>query len=168
MTQQSTQTEVRTPQTGLQITLSRPASRPQPPIAGQGRASLAYIVSTWPRLSQTFVLTEVLALERRGVALRIFSIKEPGTEPVHGDLRRVRAKATYLSLANNRKEVVRGNFATALRHPLRYLRTLLRAVALNPRWSFLQSFLQAGYVADLLSRETITHLHAHFATAPAR
>ena len=131
------------------------------------KAKLAYIVSTWPRLSQTFVLTEVLALERRGVALRIFSIKEPGTEPVHGDLRRVRAKATYLSLANNRKEVVRGNFATALRHPLRYLRTLLRAVALNPRWSFLQSFLQAGYVADLLSREAITHLHAHFATAPA-
>lgn len=131
------------------------------------RARLAYIVSTWPRLSQTFVLTEVLALERRGVALRIFSIKEPENEPVHEDLRRVRAKATYLSLANNRKKVVRGNFATAVRHPLRYLRTLLRALLLNPRWSFLQSFLQAAYVADLLSRDTITHLHAHFATAPA-
>lgn len=112
-------------------------------------------------------MTEVLALERRGVPLRIFSIKEPGNEPVHGDLRRVRAKATYLSLANNLKEVLHGNFATAFRHPLRYLRTLLRALLLNPRWSFLQSFLQAGYVADLLSSEAITHLHAHFATAPA-
>src|SRR5947208_16432055 len=152
MTQRFTPTAVKTPQAGLPSTLSQPACRPQPTTVGEGRKSVGYIVSTWPRLSQTFVLTEVLALERRGVALRIFSIKEPGTEPVHGDLRRVRAKATYLSLANNRKEVVRGNFATALRQPLRYLRTLLRAVALNPRWSFLESFLQAGYVADLLSR----------------
>ena len=134
---------------------------------GGARAKLGYIVSTWPRLSQTFVLTEVLALERRGVPLRIFSIKEPGNEPIHGDLQQVKAKATYLSLANNRMRVVRGNFATALRHPLRYLGTLLRALLLNPRWSFLQSFLQAGYVADLLSSEAITHLHAHFATAPA-
>lgn len=113
------------------------------------------------------MLTEVLALERRGIPLRIFSIKEPGSEPVHGEFRRVRAKATYLSLANNRQEVVRGNFATAFRHPLLYLRTLLRALGLHPRWSFLKSFFQAGYVADLLSHEAITHLHAHFATAPA-
>lgn len=136
-------------------------------MVGGAKVKLGYIVSTWPRLSQTFVLTEVLALEQRGVSLRIFSIKEPGNEPVHGDLQRVRAKAIYLSLANNRKKVVRGNLATACRHPLRYLRTLLRALLLNPRWSFLQSFLQAGYVADLLSRETITHLHAHLASAPA-
>ena len=134
---------------------------------GGARAKLGYIVSTWPRLSQTFVLTEVLELERRGVPLRIFSIKEPGREPVHGDLRHVKAKATYLSQVKNRREVVRGNFATAFRHPLRYLRTLLRALLLNPRWSFLRSVFQAGYVADLLSREEITHLHAHFATAPA-
>lgn len=82
-------------------------------------------------------------------------------------MRRVKAKATYLSLANNRKSVLQGNFATALRHPFRYFKTLFRAVVLNPKWSFLQSFLQAGYVADLLSQEAITHLHAHFATAPA-
>jgi glycosyltransferase involved in cell wall biosynthesis len=133
---------------------------------GGGRAKLGYIVSTWPRLSQTFVLTEVLELERRGVPLRIFSIKEPGNEPVHGELRLVRAKATYLALGSNRKRVLRGNLAALSRHPIRYVRTLWRALVLNPRWSFLQSFLQAGYVADLLSRESITHLHAHFATAP--
>lgn len=162
-----TPTEAEELQTGWPSTSTQPACRPQLGLVGGARAKLGYIVSTWPRLSQTFVLTEVLALERRGVTLRIFSVKEPGNEPVHGDLRRVRAKATYLSLANNRKEVARGNLATAFRHPLRYLKTLLRALMLSPRWSFLQSFLQAGYVADLLSREAITHLHAHFATAPA-
>jgi glycosyltransferase involved in cell wall biosynthesis len=133
---------------------------------GGGSAKLGYIVSTWPRLSQTFVLTEVLELERRGVPLRIFSIKEPGNEPVHAELRLVRAKATYLGLGSNRNRVLRGNVAAFFRRPIRYVSTLGRALLLNPRWSFLQSFLQAGYVADLLSRESITHLHAHFATAP--
>ena len=134
---------------------------------GGAKASLGYIVSTWPRLSQTFVLTEVLALERRGIPLRIFSIKEPGNEPVHGEMRLVNAKATYLSAQSGRNRVLRGNVATAFRHPLRYLKALSRALLLHPRWSFLQSLFQAGYLADLLFRERITHLHAHFATAPA-
>jgi glycosyltransferase involved in cell wall biosynthesis len=133
---------------------------------GEAPASIVYIVSTWPRLSQTFVLTEVLALERQGVDLRIFSIKEPGNEPVHADTRLVRAKVTYLWLKSHGGRILRGNIWTACRHPHRYLTTLFRAL-LHPRWSFLQSFFQAGYLADLLSRETVAHLHAHFATAPA-
>src|SRR5712691_4906555 len=34
--------------------------------------TVGYIVSTWPRLSATFILNEVLAVERSGVPLRIF------------------------------------------------------------------------------------------------
>lgn len=133
---------------------------------GGARASIAYIVSTWPRLSQTFVLSEVLELERRGVELRVFSVKEPGDEPVHGDIQLVRAKVTYLSLKSHGKKVLRANISMACRHPLQYLATLFRAL-LYARWSFLQSFLQAGYLANLVSCERVTHLHAHFATAPA-
>ena len=133
---------------------------------GGAKAKLAYIVSTWPRLSQTFVLTEVLALERHGIPVRVFSIKEPGNEPVHEEMRLVKAKATYLSLKNNLNKILRGNLATVFHRPLRYVRTLSRALMLHRRWSFLQSFFQAAYLADLLSREEITHLHAHFATAP--
>src|SRR5262245_6433725 len=138
MNQRLTQTEAEELQSGWPSTSPQPACRQKLGTVSGARAKLGYIVSTWPRLSQTFVLTEVLALERRGIPLRIFSFKEPGSEPVHGEFRRVRAKATYLSLANNCQEVVRGNFATAFRHPLRYLRTLLRALGLNPRWSFLK------------------------------
>lgn len=56
------------------------------------------IVSTWPSLSQTFVLNEVLALERRGLQLRIFSLKDPKDGPVHADARQVRAKIRYPAL----------------------------------------------------------------------
>ena len=33
-----------------------------------------YIVRSWPRLSQTFIVNEVLALERRGLELVVFSL----------------------------------------------------------------------------------------------
>src|SRR5213078_4243333 len=49
-----------------------PSKRERAPAVG-------YIVSTWPRLSQTFVLNEILALEQRGVSLRIFSSQDRRT-----------------------------------------------------------------------------------------
>ena len=48
--------------------------------------TVGYVVSTWPRLSQTFVLREILAVERLGVPVRIFSAKDPDGEPSHGDV----------------------------------------------------------------------------------
>jgi glycosyltransferase involved in cell wall biosynthesis len=36
------------------------------------------------------------------------------------------------------------------------------------RFGVLRRFLQAGYLADALRREPVTHLHAHFATGPTQ
>src|SRR5437879_6974730 len=76
------------------------------PCKARSTVGYAYIVSTWPSLSQTFVLNEVLALERRGLQLRIFSIKDPKEEPVHADARRVRAKVSYLALPRRWKPIL--------------------------------------------------------------
>ena len=45
------------------------------------RPAVAYIVRSYPRLSQTFILNEVLALERLGWDIQIFAITDP-REPV--------------------------------------------------------------------------------------
>ncbi len=45
--------------------------------AGEGRVvseRVIYVVRSWPRLSQTFIVNEVLALERLGMDLAIFSL----------------------------------------------------------------------------------------------
>ena len=128
--------------------------------------ALGYIVSTWPRLSQTFILNEILALEARGRRLRIFSLKDPGGEPVHAEVAKVRAKVTYVSLASRRKEVLRANARLAREVPLRYWRTLLQAARFRSS-GILRRFVQAGYLVDLLDQEPVGHLHAHFATGPA-
>jgi len=112
------------------------------------------------------VLNEVLALERRGLQLRIFSLKDPKDEPVHADARQVRAKIHYLALRHRWKPVLRGNLRTLWRQPRAYLRTVFWTL-LRPRWSLFRNLLQAGYLADLLVRQPVAHLHAHFASAPA-
>src|SRR5438046_504410 len=100
MTQPSTQTEE-----GTRPLAWLSSSPPEFTIASKARLTVAYIVSTWPSLSQTFVLNEVLALERRGLQLRVFSIKNPKGEPVHADARRVRAKVYYLALRSEERRV---------------------------------------------------------------
>src|SRR5213592_3598731 len=97
------------------------------PSTPERAATVGYIVSTWPRLSQTFVLNEILALEERGQRLRIFSLKDPVGEPVHADVAKVRAKVTYVSLAPRRMEALRANLCLAREHPRRYCGTLLEA-----------------------------------------
>ncbi len=128
--------------------------------------TLGYVVSTWPRLSQTFVLTEIVALERRGVRLRIFSVKDPGGEPVHAKVAQVRAEVIYLSLHRHWKRIVRANLRLAWELHGRYARALLHALRYR-RLGVLRRFFQAGYLVQLLRREPVAHLHAHFATAPA-
>ena len=68
--------------------------------------TVGVIVSTWPRLSQTFVLREILGLERLGVRLRIFSVKVPTDEPVHEEVSQVRAPVTYLAFRRSWKPLV--------------------------------------------------------------
>ena len=127
--------------------------------------TVGYVVSTWPRLSQTFVLTEIVALERSGVPLRIFSVKDPGGEPVHAKVAQVRAEVTYLSFRGSWRRIVRANLRLALELPWRYTRALMQAIAYG-RVGVVRRFFQAVYLAYLLRREPVAHLHAHFATAP--
>src|SRR2546426_46249 len=70
------------------------------------KPTIGYVVSTWPRLSQTVVLTEILALERRGLPVRIFSIKDPRGEPVHAKLAKVRAPVAYLSFRRHGRPIL--------------------------------------------------------------
>ena len=55
-----------------------------------------YVVRSWPRLSQTFIVNEVLALERLGVDLAIFSLVRSGETLVQPQVAGVRASVPYL------------------------------------------------------------------------
>ena len=147
-----------------------------------GQLAIAYIVKAWPRLSETFILNEIVGLERRGVSIRIFSVKDPNPGPTHDRVALVRANVTYLSLRSHWTSALPANFRSLRRRPGRYLRTLLMAIvkvlshrrrhrgspALGLRaLAAVRHFLEAGYVADALFGQPERHLHAHFASSPA-
>src|SRR5207247_9802559 len=92
------------------------------------RPTIGYVVSTWPRLSQTFVLNEILALERRGLSVRIFSVKDPGGELAHAKLAKVHAPVTYLAFRWRRRAILASHLRIGRDLPGRYGGTLSRAL----------------------------------------
>ena len=140
------------------------------PTTSDQERPIAYLVKGWPRLSETFILNEVIALERRGVPLRIFSVKDPNNEPVHGKVAGVRAPVIYISLVRHWNAALLGNVRLLWKRPVSYLRTFFYAVVqtvIHFRFVIMRRFWQAGYLGDLFRREPVSHLHAHFATSPA-
>ena len=142
--------------------------------------SVAYVMNGFPRLSETFIAHEIHQLEQAGLHLRLFVVKRENEDQVHPVVAAIRAPLTYLSeatslsgttlagwLRENLPAFGRAHWALAVRHPLRYARTLASAIALTwrhwPRKVFIKEFLQAGEIAAALQRaDDVQHLHGHF------
>jgi glycosyltransferase involved in cell wall biosynthesis len=133
--------------------------------------NVAYIVKAWPRLSETFVLNEIISLEQRSLRIHIFSVREPDPGPSHSKVSQVRAKVTCLAFRTQWKLVVPANLRLFCRRPGRYLRVLLQAIKMmvirHRRFAPPWHFFEAAYLTDILFREPVDHLHAHFASTPA-
>lgn len=138
-----------------------------------------YLVRSWPRLSQTFIVNEVLALERRGVDIEIFAMTRSEESLTQPQVSAVRAPVTYLDDRGPRdRSQIREHLSVALRSPLTYLSTAFHAWR-NPELSTgyatastLQCFSHAVRIArhvNALRRQgvPIAHLHAHFIHDPA-
>ena len=63
---------------------------PAPMTARAPAGSIAIVLKGYPRLSETFIAQELLALEQRGFSLALFSLRHPtdrATHPVHAEIR---------------------------------------------------------------------------------
>ena len=61
-----------------------------------GPQRIAVVVKGWPRLSETFIAQELLALESRGLPLLIVSLRHPTDRAVHALHRGIEAPVLYL------------------------------------------------------------------------
>ncbi len=141
--------------------------------------AVAYIVRSYPRLSQTFILNEIRALERIGLKIRIFAITDPHEPVKQSGLSEISAPVRYLDAQGRRRWSAPSIHArVALGSPRRYLKTLLRALGSRQAdsgyrvASRYRCFHYAVVLADILAREgrqngsRIGRLHAHFAHDP--
>jgi glycosyltransferase involved in cell wall biosynthesis len=136
-----------------------------PPAAGV----VAVILKGYPRLSESFIAQELHALEQRGLALAIYSLRHPTdgkTHPVHAEIRApVVYLPEYLHLEPAR---VLGAWRRARRLPgyRAALAAWRRDLGRDRSRSRLRRFGQALVLAAELP-EGVVHLHAHFLHTPA-
>jgi glycosyltransferase involved in cell wall biosynthesis len=128
-------------------------------------APLAMLVKTWPKLSETFILEEVLGLERAGVALRLYALAPPSDEIHHPAVDTVRAPLITVPPPEARHALgyLARHMAIAAASPLRYA----RAIGTAWRQRTWGEFLRGGWLAAQLARDGVAHLHAHFISTPA-
>ena len=86
-----------------------------------------YLVRSWPRLSQTFIVNEVLALERRGVGLVLFSLVRSGELVIQPQVSQVQTAVRYLEDRLSLRQRIGEHVAVLSAGPLRYARTALFA-----------------------------------------
>lgn len=134
----------------------------------QATGTVGYLLRTYPKVSETFILHEILTLEQRGVPLHIFALQPPQEQTVQALTSQVQARVTYVPVprSGQYRPFLHAHWGMSFRQPIRYGRTV-RFVSRRQEEPRFAEFLQAGYVAWAMRRAGIGHLHAHYATDPA-
>jgi glycosyltransferase involved in cell wall biosynthesis len=131
--------------------------------------SIAYILKGYPRLSETFILQEILGVEQRGFQLQLFSILDPRETLLHQAFQQVRAPLCYLHQEDpraTRKAFARSQLWLLRTRPLRTLRVWLYVLRKRRHLMTCQRLLEASRLAELIEERNIHWLHAHFAHGP--
>ena len=138
-------------------------------VQGTRPLTVGYVLKMFPRFSETFILNEILALEKRGVKVIVFSMKEPD------ETIRQSALAQFQGSAQVILPLAWRHFAThaachlscCFRSPRRYFSTMIFVLRrrTRPAWD---KFLQAPYIVREARAAGVEHFHAHFASGPAR
>ena len=123
---------------------------------------VGYVVKRYPRFSETFVVNEILAHERAGVEIDVFSLRTPTDAHFQDKLAQVRAAVAYLPEGNCRLS----DFWEVLGDTQRHFPSVLSALSCVGH-ATTADLLHAVVLAQHIAKRRIDHLHAHFATSAA-
>ena len=131
--------------------------------------AVAFVLKGYPRLSETFIAQEIRALEKRGLDIRLYSLRYPtdrARHPVHGE---IKAPVAYLPEYLHREPARVARAWRALKGAPGYAaarRCWLNDLRRDRTRNRVRRFGQALVLAHELAPD-ITHLHAHFLHTPA-
>lgn len=131
---------------------------------------IAYIVSRFPHLPETFILREMIHLEKLGWQIELYPLIIQRQEVIHEEARPwlMRAhKVPWISIP-----LLQSNLSRIVKHPSQYFGLLGRVVRENiqsPKFlaRAILLFPRSVWMADEFKRQGIRHIHAHYATHPA-
>ena len=131
---------------------------------------VGYIVSRFPKISETFILSEILALEDLGLPVTLFSILRENEDAIHPHAAEILPSVRFARLLSG--EVIASQSYWLSRSPLRYVRAWWRAIWGNrSSLGFLLRALMIVPLAAHFAREAmrlrIDRMHGAWATHPA-
>lgn len=134
------------------------------------RGKVVYIVSRFPKLTETFILYEILAVERQGVQVELYPLQRERTQIMHPEAAPLVERAHYTPMIS--LLILQAHLYFLTRKPETYLATLWTLFRAN--WGSMRYFggalaffPKAVYWARKMETENIEHIHAHFASHPA-
>lgn len=137
--------------------------------AGKGRLRVAYLMSRFPKLTETFVLYEIAAVERTGVEVEIYPLLRQREAVSHAEAERLVERARFHPFLSWR--ILYANLYFLLWHPAVYVKTWWEV--LSGTWGSWNFFFGGAAIlpkcvrfAYEMQRQRIRHVHAHFASHP--
>lgn len=132
---------------------------------------VAYLINQYPKVSHSFIRREILALERRGLAVQRFALRGWEGELVDVEDFTEREQTRYV-LQSGMFGLLRSTLAMACASPANFFKAFKLACKMSRRADRSLPFHMV-YLAEAcrlgwwLKRGGVTHLHAHFGTNSA-
>jgi len=134
---------------------------------------LAYLVSCYPKISETFVLREIRTLRTLGFDIRTASINSPDHLPNQlTTIEREEVAKTYYVKPDGIIGALKAHFYTLFTQPIAYIRGFWFALRLD-KWDLKKNlygffyFIEAIMIGQWMRRQQCSHLHVHLGTAGA-
>src|ERR1051326_731429 len=140
-----------------------PKSQPQ-------QAPIAVLMSRFPSITETFILREMIEMERQGMPVRVVSMIQETPPVLHDAVKPWIPRALFTPFLSAR--VFAANVRMFARQPFRYLALVIRLIAgtIARPLTLLKTlaiFPKSVAIAEQLERENFRHVHAHYASSPA-
>lgn len=146
-------------------------SNPRPPTPEQAPPlRVAYVMSRFPKISETFILYEMEMVSAGGTAIELYPMLRERTDVMHPEAAAWVDRAHFQPFVSG--AIVRANLAMARRRPRAYFGALWAMIAgtwgsLNFMVGGLGIFPKVVRAAVELERMGVDHVHCHFASHPA-
>jgi len=131
---------------------------------------IAYIMSRFPLLSETFILREMDEVESQGGEITLYPIICQNQEVIHEEAKKWMTRRNCVPFFS--MEILAANLKALFGKPILYISTLAKVLYWNlPSPKFLLRtlllFPKAVLTAEKIKQEDVHHIHCHYATHPA-
>lgn len=119
---------------------------------------IAYVINVFPKLSESFILNEIVELLKNGHDIQIYSFVKPTEEVAHEEVEKyqISEKTCYFSF----KHLLKSNPINLLKY---FLYGVIQDLSQLSKYN-LKRNLKMAYFATVMEENGVEFIHAHFAS----